>query len=115
MKGIPEELLYVLVFLAIMLFQYLTKRFGPKAPEEPAWDERPSQVPEELEDIAVASAVPGVADAISGRSDVPVVVPVRQRFSRNSLMGSRRAVQNGVVVATSLGPCRALEPHDVRQ
>ena len=115
MKGIPEELLYVLVFLAIMLFQYLTRRFGPKAPEEPAWDERPSQVPEELEDTPAAFAVSGVVHDISGRSDVPMVVPVRQRFSRSSLMGSRRAVQNGVVVATILGPCRALEPHDVRQ
>ncbi len=98
-----------------MLFQYLTKRFGPKAPEEPTWDERPSQVPEELEDTPAAPAVCDVVDGVRGRSDAPVVAPARRRFSRKSLMGSRHAVQNGVVVATILGPCRAFEPHDVRQ
>ena len=114
MKGIPEELLYVLIFMAVMLFQYLT-RVGAKAPEEPARDEDLSQILEEAEDTPAASALSGVVDDVSGRPDAPVVVPVRQRFSRSSLMGSRRAVQNAVVVATILGPCRAFEPHDVRQ
>ncbi len=39
MKDLPPELLYVLMFLAIVLFQYLMKRYGPQAPQEPAWDE----------------------------------------------------------------------------
>jgi hypothetical protein len=37
----------------------------------------------------------------------------KQRFSRQSLMGTRRDVQNAIVIATIVGPCRAFEPHDV--
>lgn len=121
MKNIPTELLYVLMFLAIVLFQYLMKRFGPQAPQEPAWDERLEQMPEE-EELAAATATPaaafgisGVAAGLSARRAAPRVAPARRRFSRNSLMGNRREVQDAVVVATILGPCRAFEPHDIRQ
>ncbi|WP_291994730.1 hypothetical protein [Candidatus Accumulibacter sp. ACC003] len=115
MQSIPEELLYVLVFLVILAFQYLTKRFGPQAPEEPAGDEQFSEIPEELTDSAAAAALAGIADDAPGRSDAPAVAPGRRRYSRSSLLGSRRAVQDGVVMATILGPCRAFDPHDVRQ
>ena len=114
MKGIPTELLYVLMFLAVVLFQYLMKRFGPQAPEDPARDEGLAQNPEEVE-APVAVAVSGVAAGLSGRNATPRVAPARRRFSRSALMGSRGAVQDAVVVATMLGPCRAFEPHDVRQ
>lgn len=114
MKSLPPELLYALMVLAIVLFQYLMKRFGPKAPQEPASDEQLSQIPEEVANAPVMFAGSGVADDFFGRNAAPRVVPVRQRFSRSALMGTRRAVQNGVVVATILGPCRATEPHDIR-
>lgn len=122
MKGIPEELLYVLMFLAVVLFQYLMKRFGPQAPEEPAWDERLLQTSDAATDTAVTAAataaaaafgVSGAATGHSARNDAPRAAPARRRFSRNSLMGDRRAVQNAVVVATLLGPCRAFEPHTI--
>ncbi len=120
MKDMPQELLYVLMFLAIVLFQYLTKRFGPQEPPEPAWDERLEQFPEETEDVpaaSAASAASGMAGGHFGRSDAPrsSLAPRRRRFSRGALMGSRREVQNAVVIATILGPCRAFEAHDVRQ
>ena len=117
MKSVPEELLYVLMFLAIVLFQYLMKRFGPQAPPEPAWDERLEQIPEAPEDAPAASAAFGAAGGRSGRGATPVtsLAPQRRRFSRASLLGDRREVQNAVVVATILGPCRAFEPHDIRQ
>lgn len=120
MKDVPAELLYVLMFLAIVLFQYLMKRFGPQAPEDPAWDERPLPVPDaEADDAATATtasfAVSGVAAGPVARNDAPRAAPARRRFSRNSLMGDRRAVQDAVVVATILGPCRAFEPHDIQQ
>ncbi|MBS3916063.1 MAG: hypothetical protein KGZ31_00040 [Sulfuritalea sp.] len=123
MKDVPAELLYVLMFLAIVLFQYLMKRFGPHAPPEPAWDERLAQFPEEAEDAPVASAASaasGMAGADGGQfgqNDAPrtPLALRRRRFSRGALMGNRREVQNAVVIATILGPCRAFEPHDVRQ
>lgn len=117
MKSLPSELLYVLMFLAIVLFQYLMKRFGPQAPQEPAWDERLEQIAETQEDVPPAQAVPATADARFGWGPAPArsLAPPRRRFSRASLMGARREVQNAVVVATILGPCRAFEPHDIRQ
>ncbi|WBL64130.1 MULTISPECIES: hypothetical protein [unclassified Thauera] len=117
MKDVPAELLYVLIFLAIVLFQYLMKRFGPQAPPEPAWDERLEQIPEAPEDAPAASAVSAPVAGGFGRSAAPEAsrAPPRRRFSRASLLGGRREVQNAVVVATILGPCRAFEPHDIRQ
>lgn len=124
MKDIPEELLYVLMFLAVVLFQYLMKRFGPQAPEDdPAWDERPSQIPDEAADNAATAVAAttaafwasGMATGFPDRSVASCAAPAKRRFSRTSLMGSRRAMQNAVVIATILGPCRAFEPHDVRQ
>lgn len=118
MKDVPAELAYVLMFLAIVLFQYLMKRFGPQAPPEPAWDERLEQISERPEDAPAAPEVfaPGAAGQF-GRNAAPKtsLAPPRRRFSRGSLLGDRRAVQNAVVVATILGPCRAFEPHDIRQ
>jgi hypothetical protein len=29
-------------------------------------------------------------------------------------MGTKREVQNAIVIATVLGPCRAFEPHDIQ-
>jgi hypothetical protein len=105
------------MFLAIVLFQYLTKRFGPQEPAEPAWDERLEQVSEETEDPPAASAASGMAGGQFGRNDAPrtSLAPRRRRFSRGALMGNRREVQNAVVIATILGPCRTFEPHDIRQ
>lgn len=114
MKDVPQELLYVLMFLAIVLFQYLMKLFGPQAPPEPAWDERLEQIPEVAED---SPAAPAVFAPVAGRNAAPetALAPPRRRYSRASLLGNRREVQNAVVVATILGPCRAFEPHDIRQ
>lgn len=117
MKDVPSELLYVLMFLAIALFQYLMKRFGPQAPPEPAWDERLEQIPETPDDAPAAPTVSTSVAGQSGRNAAPETSPAppRRRFFRASLLGDRREVQNAVVVATILGPCRAVEPHDIRQ
>jgi hypothetical protein len=117
MKDVPAELLYVLMFLAIVLFQYLMKLFGPQAPQEPAWDEPLEKISEASEDAPAASAASASVAGQCGRNAAreTSLAPPRRRFSRSSLMGSRREVQNAVVVATILGPCRAFEPHDIRQ
>ncbi|MDP2430414.1 MAG: hypothetical protein Q8O33_00095 [Pseudomonadota bacterium] len=120
MSNLPEELIYVLVFGAIALFQYLMKRFGPQ--EEPlppqALDDAfdPELEAWEMEQEApLAQVVPAypTGDARLGARVTPPA-PRPRRFSRKSLMGSQRDVQNAVVIATILGPCRAFEPHDIR-
>ncbi len=116
MKGLPEELIYVLVFAAILLFQYLMKRFGPQQQQDPAQHERLPEIPEEAQEIPVPSSVSSLAFGHFGRAGAPgasappPTSPPRRRFARRSLMGNRRDMQNAVVIATILGPCRALEP-----
>ena len=114
MKGLPEELIYVLIFGAILLFQYLMKRFGPQQQQQPAQDEPDAELPAQAAPVAVSVSSP--SDALFGRSRAPEASSAlaRRRFSRRSLMGNRRAVQNAIVIATILGPCRAYEPHDVK-
>lgn len=125
MDKLPAELIYVLVFVAIVLFQYMMKRFGPQpqpdeAPQEaPLPQEKTAAQEEFLPDIwGSATAAPAVlpvtaaSDTRFGRTAAQdVSAPLEgRRFSRKSLMGNRRDMQNAVVIATILGPCRALEP-----
>ncbi len=116
MKSFPPELIYVLIFAAIVLFQYLMKRFGQQQQPQFPQDERLAQIPEEVKEPPAASSVSSVAVGHFNRAEAAsasFALP-RRRFARRSLMGTRREVQNAIVIATILGPCRAFEPHDVR-
>ena len=114
MKNFPEELVYVLIFGAILLVQYLMKRVGPQQQQPSPQDEPDPQIQEQAtpETFSVATA----SDIRFGRSEAPSASPAlaERRFSRRSLMGNRREVQNAIVIAAILGPCRAFEPHDIR-
>ena len=116
MQGLPTELIYVLLFAAIVLFQYMMKRLTPQPKQDPGPQEPFAQSTEEMEETPASSSVLGLAGAHFGRAEAPSAsVPLpRRRFSRKSLMGTKREVQNAMVIATLLGPCRAFEPHDVR-
>lgn len=111
---IPTELKYVLIMAAIVLFQYILKRFGPQPVEQaPA---PPEEAPEELTQTP-ATPVDGELEAgYFGRTEAPRTPASRttRRFSRKSLMGNRRETQKAVVIATILGPCRAFESQDSR-
>lgn len=116
MNGLPTELIYILIFAAVLLFQYAMKRFGPQSRQEPAQDEPVPEIPEPVEEIPAAPSVSRVAVGDFGRAKAPPIASSllpRRRFARRSLLGTKRAVQNAVVVATILGPCRAYEPHVV--
>ena len=117
MESVPTELFYVLMILAILLFQYLMKRFGPQAPKDAAHDERLSQIPEDedLEATQIASTGSAMAGGSFGRSDAPSLAPARRHFPRKAQLGTRRELQDAMVVATIMGPCRYFEPHDVRR
>ena len=115
MNGLPTELIYGLVFAAVLLLQYLLKRFGQPLQQDSAQQEHLAQIPEEVTEAPVAFPVPSVAVGHFGRDEAPSassVLPGR-RFAKQSLMGTRREVQNAIVIATIMGPCRAFEPHHV--
>ncbi len=110
MKDLSQEVIYGLLIAAIVLFQYLIKRFGPQQPAEPLPD-----MQEEMEEAPVpALPVISAEDFGRGRPAYDGPSPARGRYSRQALMGSRREVQKAIVIATIMGPCRADEPYQGR-
>lgn len=119
MKEFPPELIYFLIFIALFLFQHLRKWLNRQAePAEAALPPQPLSFPgsfdsSQRETAPVAwSASPISAGDFGRRPPPPAPVPARRprRFSRQSLFGTPQDVQNAVVIATILGPCRALDP-----
>ncbi len=116
MDRFPTELMYVVVFAVIVLFQYLMKRFVQREPQDSPPAEVFQQVPENLNEVPAASSASGLAWGYSGSNGAPGVPspPPARRFARSSLLGTRREVQNAIVAAAILGPCHAYQPHDTR-
>ena len=127
MRGLPPELIYILVFAVVVVVQFLMKLRRKPPPEAtpqpelpfPPYDmpsELPPGAPSEKQVIPMDWSAPVRAFVEQlGRSEAPPAErPARapRRFSRRALMGTKRDVQNAVVIATILGPCRALEPAD---
>ncbi|OGA13714.1 MAG: hypothetical protein A3G25_05435 [Betaproteobacteria bacterium RIFCSPLOWO2_12_FULL_63_13] len=124
MKDLPAELLYLIVFAVIVLFQLLTRRLAQPRRQEPEPDVEEAE--EHFEEVSTPQApvneirepVPAPTPSVGhfGRTEAPSVPPARalRRFSRRSLLGDKRDVQNAIVIAAIVGPCRAFEPHDPR-
>ena len=136
MKELSSEVLYVLLFMAFMLVQFLTQR-GKKAAadkEAQAEAERAAQAGEAdtsapVDDVARPSPAPiaqpvqsrpasAASLAVSAQAERMRIARTRpeagagRRYSRQSLFGNKRRTQDAVVVATILGPCRAFEPYE---
>jgi len=125
METFPEELIYILIFGAILLFQYVMQRFARRrqseAPqEEPLPQEEPIPQEEPLPEIwgrapAIPAGSPVLVERV-GRSKAlaaAVAIP-RRRPAVRSLLGGRRELRRAIVIMTILGPCRAQEPPDIR-
>ena len=87
----------------------------PDAPQEPAsaspWEWVLPAVP------AAGTVVPARSTALERRTERREARAMRgrQRFSRRALLGNRRKLQDAVVIAAIVGPCRAVDPHDIGQ
>jgi hypothetical protein len=122
MKGIPEEILYLLLFGAVLLFNYITQQIARRRqaeaeqqqppPEEQQTNEAPGDFWGRSPETQAALLAPAEPVAPVRRYQPPVARPTRRpgRFSKQALFGNKRDVQNAVVIATILGPCRAMEP-----
>ncbi len=122
MGPIPEDLIAFLLFGAFVLVQMLRnwRRSRRRVPVEPA-----ATVPTETQTPAEAEALvplPWTPTVVEGPRQKPPAAarPVlssqraqARRFSRRTLMGDRRSLQDAIVVATILGPCRAQRPRDM--
>lgn len=126
MTGVPEELLFLLIFGVVWLAQFLRRQRRRQAPA--AADEESAAEAE----VDVAADVPSVnaprrpaftPNLVEGPRRAPPprarpalasaspAQPTAHRYSRIALMGDRRALQNAVVAAAILQPCRAHRPH----
>ena len=131
MKGFPTELIYLLIFGAVQLFNFLIQKAVKRQQEEAARNAPvEEEIPEEEWNAAPAAATsmltsmprpePDEVAAHRRRVAAEAAPPpkardrTRLRVARQSLFGARWDVQEAVVVATILGRCRADEPHDVR-
>jgi len=124
MKGLPTELIYLLIFGGILLFNFFSQQAARRRQAEAQQEEEQEvphdePLPEDPPDIwgrppETQSALWGPATLVAPvhRTEVPIASSGRRRsrFSRTSLLGTKRDVQNAVVIATILGPCRGSEP-----
>jgi len=122
MERFPAEFLYILVFLAIVLFSAVQaiRRRHQQAEEQAA--ERPPAEDEPLEDVwgrAPASApAPAPAPVIVPSPPPPVVraePPAPRRLHPvRALLKDRRDLRRAVVLMMVLGPCVSQEPPERR-
>ena len=125
MSDLPREIVFLLLIGAFWLVQFLWNQrgrpFPPPAPDEAA--EPPEDEPVPPRRVPAASEVPRTAPSAQVAPMTPWVPPKRaapaaaksalRRYSRQALLADRRALQDGIVIAAILQPCRAHRPYDV--
>ncbi len=136
MKGIPPELFYALIFVGVILYQFVMRQRARKAEQarqaelqsrspalepEPAADnfldfgrlEQPAPIAWTPPPVQIDSSGPAMEHAWSRAPAAAVAAPAagpRRRFPRQALLGSRRALQDAMVIAVILGRCRGMDP-----
>jgi len=136
MSGFPQELVFVIVFGAIMLAQFLYRQLRGKVASMQVELELQEQQQQRAQAQAEAAAVllraqPGPVQTEAVDSPPAVLAspatpaaaaryasqlpPSRhqRRFSRQGLLADRRAVQDAIVIAAIMQPCHAQRPYTV--
>ncbi len=127
MTDISTDLLFLVFFALVFLYQYVMQRI--RASRKP--QDAPAQLPQATQEQALGTqwewVVPDAAPAAEPAIPAPVAAARRtehreptamrdrHRFSRDALLGDRHRLQDAVVIAAIVGPCRAMEPHEIRQ
>lgn len=119
-RGLPVELLYVLGFVALVLFNIMAQRAARRRQAEEAQaqaEAAPAPSPDEpLEDIwgRAPVAQPAAAPLIASRP-APALLHAeapRRAHPVRALLKDKRDLRRAVILAMVLGPCRAQEPPD---
>lgn len=98
-------ILFILIPLANYGLERMRRRFEPPTPGRqpvPDMGMRRQALP------ASASAPPRERAQVVPPD--PILVPSRRRWSRRTLLGTRRDVRRAMIAMTVLGPCRAYDP-----
>jgi hypothetical protein len=121
-----EDLIPVLLFVAFLLLQLLRSRRlkdaqpAPSPPMATSPAEGPSRAEGQPQWVsgtpqlltgAPTFLAPPLPKTPSRAAPAPEPT-LTKRFSRRTLMGNQRSLQDAIVVAAILGPCRAQRPHD---
>ena len=122
----PDELIYALLFGAVLLVQYLMKRFGgrqqpadalqePHLPEEQPPD-REASVPSSWGRVPALTVDSLAAAQGTARRKAPATSAAiqRPRAVARSLLNGGPDLRRAIVGMTLLGPCRAQEPPENR-
>jgi len=118
-KGLPTDLIFIVLLGAALLFNLVMQRAARRRQAEAAQNQpAPDEIPEEVwrGESATAEPPPATRAAAPRRAAAPTASPLRtrRRFARQSLLKTKRQVQDAFVVATILGRCRGDEPHEIR-
>lgn len=120
MERIPSELLYILLFLGFILFNYVmrqARRRQQEKEEQAAAQAAPRPAEDEpLEEIwgrppaRAPAAAPG---GVPRQAPLPAAAASpapRRRHSVRALLKDKHDLRRAIVLTTVLGPCRAQEP-----
>jgi hypothetical protein len=123
MERFPVELLYVLGFIAIVLFNFIAQRAARRRQQEEEAQAQPAPAPVEeelLEDVWGRTPAPAPAPAPVA-APLPAALPIaaqppapRRIHPVRALLHDKRDLRRAVVLMMVLGPCRAQEPPERR-
>lgn len=110
--------LFILIFLGILFFNYLTQQAARRRRQEEQAQAPPAAPPpaedEPLEDIWGRTPAPAAAPALAPRPAQPAraqATPAPRRLHpARALLKDKRDLRRAVVLMMVLGPCRAQEP-----
>ena len=128
MNNLPFDLLLGLVVALFFLYQYVMQRIrASRQQQRDPPDELPPGPLEQREAAQWQWELPPVSTGATSvlpeiftperrheRRELPATRRPR-RFSRDVLFANQCKLQDAVVIAAIVGPCRAEEPHDIRQ
>lgn len=125
MERFPIELLiYGALFVGILLFNYAARRArqrpqpqdaapeyeGPPQDPRSAEYESPSEFWGRVQPSAVVTPLaPAPVDRVERPRPPDPALLRRKRYTRRSLLGSKRDLRRAIVLMTVLGPCRGME------
>jgi len=115
-SGLALELIFLLIVSLFWLAQFVRQKQRRQTPAdaEAAVAKQPGSVFRPPSVVSSLAEGPRRAPAHRDRDTLVSAAPKRssaRRYSRSTLMGNRRAVQNAIVTAAILKPCRAHRPY----